>query len=263
MYAYKQCQAQFKADGKPGEFRAIFSTFDLKDADGDVTLAGAFQDGAAVRIAAWGHNWNVPAVGRGTIHSDDREAWVDGAFNLATVAGREHYETVKNLAGLQSWSYGYDVVESSPGKWHGEQVRFLKRLVVHEVSPVMLGAGVTRTESIKSFRGGSVVHGAALTPGELGVELDFALIEARIAEREGAPAATGAPMTRAQFRIAQEMAREGITYPLAFARLGAAIESQAQQLLERQPWLDCGSGFPCASFARARAAVARWWAQPF
>ncbi len=129
---HKTCSASFKLTGEPGEFRAIFSRFNVVDKDNDVTPAGAFSEGAPVRIAAWGHNWQVPAVGKGEIHSDREKAWVDGQLFLENQAGREHYETIKGLGLLQEWSYGYSVLDSAPGTFQGQKVRFLKRLEVQE-----------------------------------------------------------------------------------------------------------------------------------
>ena len=146
---------EIKADGAPGEFRAVFSTFNVVDKDGDVTLPGAFKSGAAVRISYWGHRWQDLPVGRGVIGQDEKQAWVDGKFFLDTMAGKETYQTVKNLDELQEWSYGYDVLRSEMGKFGEAQddVRFLKELEVAEVSPVMLGAGIdTRTEAIKGVK---------------------------------------------------------------------------------------------------------------
>ena len=140
----------FKDDGQPGEFSAVFSTFDVIDHDRDVTLPGAFEENAPVRIAAWGHGWDQLPVGRGEIHAAETEAKVDGRFFLDTTAGKEHYLTVKALGDLQEWSYSFDILEHEYGKRDGQDVRFLKRLKVHEVSPVMLGAGIdTRTLDIK------------------------------------------------------------------------------------------------------------------
>jgi hypothetical protein len=54
------------------------------------------------------------------------------------------------LAELQEWSYGFKVLESEEGEFEGRQVRFLKKMQVFEVSPVMQGAGVeTMTVAIK------------------------------------------------------------------------------------------------------------------
>ncbi|HUV94562.1 MAG TPA: HK97 family phage prohead protease [Anaerolineae bacterium] len=139
----------FKAD-KPGEFTAVIATLNVKDEDGDVSLPGAFTTGEQVRISHWGHGWDQLPTGRGVIREEHEEGLVDGRFFLSTQTGKEHYETVKGLGELQEWSYGYDVLESEYGQFEGEDVRFLKRLKVIEVSPVMLGAGVgTRTTTIK------------------------------------------------------------------------------------------------------------------
>ena len=109
-----------------------------------------FTDGQKVRISYWGHRWHDLPVGRGEIQSDDEKAWVDGKFFLDTQAGLETYKTVKNLAELQEWSYGFDIDESYSGQFEEQDVRFLKKMIVHEVSPVMLGAGIgTMTEAIK------------------------------------------------------------------------------------------------------------------
>lgn len=140
---------EFKESGS-GKFKAVFSTFNVIDLDGDVTLPGAFKDGEEVRISYWGHRWHDLPSGRGVIHADNEKAWVDGQFFLDTEAGLETYKTVKNLGGLQEYSYGYDVLDSATGRFEDKQVRFLKSLKVFEVSPVFLGAGIgTQTLEIK------------------------------------------------------------------------------------------------------------------
>lgn len=145
-----QSAIELKEDGEPGEFRAVFSTFNVVDHDGDVTRPGAFTEGQKVRISYWGHRWMDLPVGRGEIHADEEKAWVDGRFFLDTQAGTETYQTVKNLGELQEWSYGFDIEKAEPGVFDGQDVQFLEALTVYEVSPVMLGAGIgTRTEAIK------------------------------------------------------------------------------------------------------------------
>lgn len=140
-------------DADRGEVTAVFATLDVVDHDLDVTVPGAFTDGAAVRISAYGHaSWHgsLP-VGKGTIREVGREAVLEGRFFLDTAAGVDTFRVVKELGELQEWSYGYDPVEWSYGDHHdGQRVRFLRRLKVHEVSPVLLGAGVgTRTIGAK------------------------------------------------------------------------------------------------------------------
>ena len=116
---------QFKAEGEEGDFTAIFSTLNVIDHDGDVTLPGAFTEGEKVRISYWGHRWRDLPVGRGEIHSDEEKAWVDGKFFLDTEHGMQTYLTVKNLGELQEWSYGFDIDEVSFGEFEDQDVAFL------------------------------------------------------------------------------------------------------------------------------------------
>lgn len=137
-----------------GEVSAVFSTFNVIDKDGDVTEPGAFKDGQEVLISAYGHtSWSgALPVGKGTIRQTKDEAIFEGQFFLNTTAGRDTFEVVKELGAKGEWSYGYDVEEFSFGKHDDQDVRFLKSLDVHEVSPVLLGAGVnTRTLGTKSL----------------------------------------------------------------------------------------------------------------
>jgi len=163
-----QSAVEFKEDGEPGEFRAVFSTFNVIDHDHDVTLPGAFEDGQKVRISYWGHRWMDLPVGRGEIHQDEEKAWVDGRFFLDTDGGKQTYLTVKHLSpDLQEWSYGYDIEESRLGEFEEQDVQFLEQLTVHEVSPVMLGAGIgTGTETIKSAEDGASDDNAESDEGQ-------------------------------------------------------------------------------------------------
>lgn len=147
-------------DAEEGIVEAVFAKFNVKDHDNDVTLPGAFEDGAKVRISAWGHSsWGPsrgassvpqPPVGKGVIRVVDDEARLEGQFFLKTQAGRDHFEVIKEMGDQQEWSYGYDTADFEMGEFEGEKVRFLKSQIVHEVSPVMLGAGIgTRTLAVK------------------------------------------------------------------------------------------------------------------
>ena len=144
------------ADAKEGDVRALFATLNEIDKDNDVTLPGAFESGAAVRIAAYGHNSmgmspQLP-TGRGEIFADDEKAVMRGRFFLETTAGKDTYLTVKEMGDLQEWSYEYDILEAEPGTHRGQPVQHLKKLKVHGVTPVYLGAGIgTQTLDIKSL----------------------------------------------------------------------------------------------------------------
>jgi HK97 family phage prohead protease len=149
----KGLSLELKQDGaEEGAVTAIFSTFNVIDKDGDVTLPGAFEDAAPVIISAWGHAWEDLPVGSGAIKADPDRALLDGRFFMDTTHGLDTYRTIKGLAGLQEWSYGYDVLDSEDGQLNGQSVRFLKKLHVYEVSPVMVGAGIgTGTLDMKSL----------------------------------------------------------------------------------------------------------------
>ncbi|GAB3117854.1 hypothetical protein GCM10027160_29040 [Streptomyces calidiresistens] len=145
-------------DAAQGRVTAVFATMGVVDSDHDVTREGAFEDGRKVAISAYGHtSWGgALPVGKGVVKVRGKKAILDGQFFMDTAAGRETFSVVKALAedGLGEWSYGFDINEYSFGEFDGRRVRFLDRVTVHEVSPVLLGAGVgTGTLSAKSRHG--------------------------------------------------------------------------------------------------------------
>ncbi len=153
MFEHKALSLNLKADSA-GAVSAVFSTLNVVDKDGDVTLPGAFSSGAPVNIAAWGHNWGDLPSGDGTIAEQGNDVVFDGAFYLDTPQGDATYRTLKQRfergVVTQEWSYGFQVMESDLGTFEGNDVRFLKKLKVFEVSPVMVGAGEnTRTLGVK------------------------------------------------------------------------------------------------------------------
>lgn len=161
-----------KSEAK-GEVSAVFSTFDVVDKDNDVTPADAIQDGAEFVVSAYGHkSWSgeLP-VGKGKIRVTKSEAIADMTFFMDTTQGRDTFNAVAGLAksGLGEWSYGFDILDAAPGVFDGKDVRMLNAVKVHEVSPVLQGAGVgTRTLSVKSASGSKsdalVAYHAAIRP---------------------------------------------------------------------------------------------------
>jgi hypothetical protein len=141
-------------DADQGLVEAVFSTFNVVDADQDVTLPGAFDDGAEWMISAYGHkSWDgVLPIGKGVVRVSDTEARLEGQFFLNTAGGRETFEVVKAMGSLQEWSYSCQPDKYSYGEFEGKQVRFLEHILPGgEVSPVIKGAGVgTRTLAVKS-----------------------------------------------------------------------------------------------------------------
>lgn len=139
-----------------GLVSAVVATMGVIDKDGDVTVRGAFEDGADVVISSYQHqSWSgALPVGKGRLRVAGNEAILDGQFFLDTTHGRDTFQVVKRLAesGLGEWSYGYDILDGEHGEHDGQRVRFLKKLKVHEASPVLVGAGQgTRTLATKSL----------------------------------------------------------------------------------------------------------------
>lgn len=141
--------------GDKGQVTAVFATFNVIDKDGDVTLPGAYDDGAEVIISAYQHqSWGgALPVGKGRIRTTKTEAILEGQFFMDTVSGRDTFTVVKNLGPRQQWSYSLADVTAERGQFDGKDVNFLKRIHVDEVSPVLVGAGVnTRTLATKAAR---------------------------------------------------------------------------------------------------------------
>ncbi len=149
----KTLRVEIKDDEK-GIVTAAFAKLGVMDLDGDITLPGAFGS-QKVGVSAYGHNsWmgELP-IGRGTISEKDGEAVAELKLFMSTQNGRDHFEVIKGMGDLQEWSYGFDVKETGEVTEEMRQQgvrRVLKKLKVHEVSPVMRGAGIdTRTLGVK------------------------------------------------------------------------------------------------------------------
>ena len=142
--------AEFKSDGPTGSLRAVISTFDVVDMDGDIVEATAFTDGQQVPLV-WSHDWSRP-IGKGSIKVEAKRAVFDGHLFLDTADGLNAYNTIKGLAELQEYSWGFRILEAEPVTMQGTQARRITRAEVFEASPVLVGAagrGRTRTLSLK------------------------------------------------------------------------------------------------------------------
>jgi len=146
-----------------GRGRAVFATLNVVDKDGDVTLPGAFGEQRAKLVGA--HQWHLPNIGVATIREEGDLAIADFEFYLGMESAKEWYEALRRNYenGVpQEWSYGFDVLEEETGDYQGKRVRYLKRLKVHEVSPVMVGAGEgTMTLAVKDLKRAVAPHSTA------------------------------------------------------------------------------------------------------
>jgi hypothetical protein len=175
-----------KFDDAAGSVTALFAPFGVVDKQNDLTLPGAFGEQNTI-IGAYGHrSWDgsLP-IGKGRIFEGAAGGILEGKFNLASIAGRETYLTIKHLEDLQEWSYSLENVVSEMQTINGKSVRVISAVTVPEVSPVLMGAGRgTRTLALKSSCGQCGFGCARLAGGECceGVEWDGDLI-AREAKR--------------------------------------------------------------------------------
>ncbi len=132
-------------DPTEGRIEAIFSTFDVVDADGDVVKAGAIPE-AEVPIII-GHDWSSLPVGKGRITANRKRATIDGQFFMSTEQGRNAFETIKAMGKAQQYSWGFEIIDSEFGEFEGKQVRFIKQTRPFEVSAVIAGSN-PRTETL-------------------------------------------------------------------------------------------------------------------
>ena len=145
-----------KALDDAGTGTAQIATLNIEDLDGDVTLPGAFGKQDAKMVPA--HDWSHVPLGKASIREKGDEVLADFKLNLSIEAARDWHESLKfdmaNGPPIQEWSYGFAIEEASFGDFEGHEVRFLKKLKVREISPVLVGAGVgTRTVAVKSAEG--------------------------------------------------------------------------------------------------------------
>jgi hypothetical protein len=133
-------------DADKGIVLARFATLGVKDLDGDIIAPGSIGKQKVV-VSPYGHRvWDgaIP-VGKGTVSEEGNEALADVRFFLDTQSGREHFTVLKELGGEQEWSFGFDVTEWAEPNEEQRQTgvrRVIKGLKIHEVSPVLIGAGI-------------------------------------------------------------------------------------------------------------------------
>jgi hypothetical protein len=190
-------------DADRGLVSAVFSTFGVVDHDNDIIEAGAVKDGTPIRVSAYGHtSWGgILPVGKGIVHADGEKAWADMEFFLETSHGRDTFLTVKGMGELQEWSYSlhnltYDFIEID-----GEQVRRIKSLDIHEVSPVLMAASIgTHTTSVKS--------GMKLQEHISAVVADAAELNRRVQEVVALRAQKGRRMSEVSHDLLEQLEQE-------------------------------------------------------
>ncbi len=170
----RQYKTTFQTDIKQleeseGRVTAIFATLNSVDKDGDVTVPGAFGEQEVLIVPS--HQWSHVPLGKGRIRERGDKAVADLQLNQELPSAKEWLSALKfdleNGQPLMEWSYGYDVKDSELGEFEGQTVRFLKNLEVHEVSPVLVGAGEgTQTMVAKGAKRAARQHSTETTDQE-------------------------------------------------------------------------------------------------
>lgn len=141
-----------------------FATLNVIDKDGDITLPGFFGKQAAIMLPA--HDWKHIPLGKGPIHEVGDAAIAELQMNLDVPQAKDWHSWLlfdkTHGQPLQEYSYGFTVKPggSSEGGQDASGQKAYRTLrscpdgtpgcIVHEVSPVVVGAGeFTGTLAVK------------------------------------------------------------------------------------------------------------------
>lgn len=156
MHKHIKSGVALKALDDAGRGLARIAVLSAIDHDGDTYAPGAIGEQMVQILAA--HNRAAVPLGKARIYEQGDEVLADLVFNLDTQAGKDWHAALKfdldrERSGggpIQEWSYGFAIRDAQMETRDGERVRVLKRLEVHEVSPVVKGAGIgTGTLALK------------------------------------------------------------------------------------------------------------------
>lgn len=151
-----------------GKGLAVIATLNVIDKDNDITESGAFGVGQEAKILP-AHDWMHIPLGKASIREDGNLVLADFQLNLDIPSARDWHSALKfDLAQgtpLQEWSYGFTITDATNETRNTDtRVRILKGLIVHEISPVVLGAGEgTGTVVIKSIENNTLAGELAST----------------------------------------------------------------------------------------------------
>ena len=146
-------------DASRGEVEAVVARVGVVDRDGDLFTVGSFGE-RSVRVSEFNHrSWPQRGgdrpIGRGTIRERGSDVVASLKFFMGTTAGREAFETVKELGDVGEWSYGWLPGTEKTAELSDEYRQLGARRVISdvpvvEVSPVLMGASIgTRTVAAK------------------------------------------------------------------------------------------------------------------
>lgn len=136
------------------------ATLSAVDHDGDTYMPGAFswkEEGHQWCSILPAHNRSKVPLGKARVYEDGDAALAETFFNLAIPEAKSWHSAIMfDLAqgkSVQEYSYGFDILDFDYQVRGSDRVRQMKRLDVHEISPVLKGAGIgTGTLSMKGAK---------------------------------------------------------------------------------------------------------------
>jgi len=131
-----------------GHGLARLATLAAVDHDGDTYAPGAFnwKDAGGQWVPMLpAHDRGAMPFGKARVYEDGGVAFAELHLNVDTAAGKDWQSHLKfDLATgkpAQEWSYGFGTVDHAYEQRGEDRIRVLKQVDVHEVSPVIRGAG--------------------------------------------------------------------------------------------------------------------------
>lgn len=220
-----------------GKGLARIATLSAVDHDGDTYLPGAFSWKEQWCSILPAHDRRKVPLGKARVYEEGDAALAELHFNLTIPEAKSWHSAIMfDLAqgsSVQEYSYGFELLDFEYEARGADRIRQFKRVDVHEVSPVLKGAGVgTGTLAMK----GATLkdeHFAALIGGlgELAGALpaDASSLSAtglkQLQEIEASIGAVLAPLRElaAKERVAVDTALAGFLMHQTRGRLPAAL----------------------------------------
>jgi len=142
----KSFKAAVKADGDPGEFKALVSVFGNVDLQGDRVMPGAFTRTLKDRglpPVFYSHQWqDLGALIGYTTHAEETKSGleVEGKLFLDESEGARIAYAAMKADVLKEFSFAFDIMQSNSVTEDGEEIRELADLDLFEVGPTLVGA---------------------------------------------------------------------------------------------------------------------------
>jgi hypothetical protein len=160
-----------EAMDEAGKGLARIAVLSAVDSDGDTYAPGAFGTQWCSILPA--HDRQAAPLGKARVYEEGDAALAELIFNLDNPDAKSWHSAIlfdlANGDSVQEYSYGYDVLDMDYQVRGQDRVRLLKRLDVHEVSPVLVGAGVgTGTLDEERRAQGRALRPADRRPGRAG-----------------------------------------------------------------------------------------------